>query len=270
MADQKQLEFFLLLYVPNAFNGEALNLGLVLLARDGSFAGARFTRDWSRVRALDPAADVEMLQAFAQEVSRQLDTADARDAVLRRLEDTFSNAIQPSERKACLGDDPQLELETLSRMYLEVDTQVARTRTSGPRMRLVTRMRQAFEQAGVWDLIWKKLPAARYGMHGDPLTLDFAYKPNGLVRLFHAITLRGSTDSAKALAFSYPAIRDGIARELRSISELTAIVDTTDRSEAQISFGLQTLERAEIKIATADDLNTIAARARDELLKSSH
>ena len=51
--------------MPSPINGEAVNLGLVLLARDGSFAGARFTRDWSRVRALHPAADIEMLQAFA-------------------------------------------------------------------------------------------------------------------------------------------------------------------------------------------------------------
>jgi hypothetical protein len=66
MADRRQLEFFLLRYVPDAVKNEFVNIGLVMVepgANGDGFADVRFTRDWRRVRCLDPQADVDMLGA---------------------------------------------------------------------------------------------------------------------------------------------------------------------------------------------------------------
>ena len=54
MADLRQLEFFLLRYVPDAVKDEFVNIGVVMLepgANGAGFADVRFTRDW-RARAL--------------------------------------------------------------------------------------------------------------------------------------------------------------------------------------------------------------------------
>src|SRR5271165_2065439 len=108
MAERKQLEFFLLRYVPDAVKDEFVNIGVVMVeqgAKDGGFAEVRFTRDWGRVRCLDPEADIEMLAAMEREIRGQLGTARDRAVLLRRMEDSFSNAIQLSPTKRCLAED---------------------------------------------------------------------------------------------------------------------------------------------------------------------
>src|SRR5579863_5194427 len=109
MADRRQLEFFLLRYVPDAVKDEFVNIGLVMVepgANGGGFAEVRFTRDWRRVRCLDPQADVEMLEAMEREIRGQLRQTGDRELLMRRLEDSFSNLIQISPAKGCLAEDP--------------------------------------------------------------------------------------------------------------------------------------------------------------------
>jgi hypothetical protein len=106
MARRLQLEFFLLRYVPDAVKDEFVNIGVVMVdpgANERGFADVRFTRDWRRVRCLDPQADVEMLEALEREIRGQLATTHDREALLRRLEDSFANVIQLSPVKGCGG-----------------------------------------------------------------------------------------------------------------------------------------------------------------------
>jgi len=120
-------------------------------------------------------------------------------------------------------------------------------------------MRDAFSREGVWELMWKGVPAERYGRRGDPLKIDCGYG-NGRVRLFHAVT---DADTAKLLAFSYPEMKQGITREEKKESELTAIFEPSDADES--AFAEETLKRAEIVIAKPQELAAIAERARSEL-----
>jgi len=149
MGDRRQLEFFLLRYVPDAVKDEFVNIGLVMVeAGSGGFAEVRFTRDWRRVRCLDPQADVEMLAALEGDVRRQLTTTQDFALLLRRLEDSFSNVIQLSPVKGCLAEDPVAEIEAMASMYLEAAKVGGKREVSG-RQRILATMRDAFEQAGV-------------------------------------------------------------------------------------------------------------------------
>ena len=122
-------------------------------------------------------------------------------------------------------------------------------------------MREAFTHVGIWRLMWKKIPAGTYGHKGDPLKIDCGYKPNGIVRMFHAVAIDESVDAAKVLAFSYPAVRAGIVRELQAKCELTAIVDSIDNADEETDFALATLEQAEIRVASVEKMNEIAKDA---------
>src|ERR1700682_3195040 len=122
MAERKKLEFFLLRYVPDAVKDEFVNIGVVMVEPGGNgagFAEVRFTRDWRRVRCLDPQADVEMLAALERDIRGQLGTTQDRAILLKRLEDSFSNVIQLSPAKGCLAEDPVAEIEKMALMYLE-------------------------------------------------------------------------------------------------------------------------------------------------------
>lgn len=268
MAELKQFEFFLLRYVPDAVKNEFVNIGVVLTSPDG-VAEFRMTRDWSRVRCVDPAADIEMLQAVESELRVRLGAGDeAKATILKKLDDSFSNLLQISESKACLAADPQLEAEALANLYLRSSRREKVSRESGARVRIFNRMRDAFETAGVWndDRLWKKVPVGKLADNGDPLKIDCGYRPNGVVRLFHAVSLEMDVNAAKVLAYSYPAVREGILRKENAHTELTAIVeDRLDRSDEHVRYALRTLEINMIATAGLSQVPEIAERARAEL-----
>jgi Protein of unknown function (DUF3037) len=264
MGDRRQLEFFLLRYVPDAVKGEFVNFGLVMVeagANGSGFAEVRFTRDWRRVRCLDPQADVEMLEALEREIRGQL--GGDRATLLRRLEDSFSNVIQLSPTKGCLAEDPVHEMEKMAGMYLEA-ARTAGTREASGRQRILTAMRDAFEQAGVARLL-TPVPVAAFTKAGDPFRFDFGYRVGGEMKLFHAVSLRAGVDAAVMLAARYPKIADGIARD--GVSPLlTAVVDDgLDRNKDEIGFALGMMEENRIRVAAVAEMAGIAEAARVEL-----
>ena len=259
----KQLEFMLVRYVPDVVKGEFANIGLVLF--EGGKTHVRFTRDWRSVHALDPGADVATLQALEWDLSAQLTSGVVdRRTLTAKLQDYLSNGIELTSLRGVLAEDAASEVETLARIYLG-------RRRAGParaegRAAIFVRMKDAFEQAGVWALMNKRIAAAQYTHRGDPLKIDCGYRPNGTIRLFHAVSLATDTDAAKVLAFSYPALREGIARAEGAKAELTAIIEPDlDKDDEQIAFALAVLERGKISAASTLDLPEIAQRARTEL-----
>ena len=274
MAEKKQCEFFLLRYVPDAVKDEFVNIGVVLVEAGGSpagFADLRFTADWSRVRCLDPAADVEMLAALEADLRKGLAEVRERDGLLRKLNDSFSNTLQLSPVKPCLAESPHEELGHLAEMYLESRRgreEKTRAALVSGRLAIFQSMRAAFEHAGVWRLpqMRKRIAVAQYTRPGDPLKLDCGYRPNGVVKLFHAVSLAAEVDSAKVLAFSFPLLAEGIRKKEKAKAELTAIVeDTLDRKDDAIAFALATFKSSHIAVAPAADLPRIAEAARREL-----
>jgi hypothetical protein len=261
-----QCRFFVLRYAPDAVKNEFINVGLVLLPPAGG-AQVRFTRDWSRVLCLDPDADVEMLQALENDLRNQLREMNGdRDLILRRIQDSFSNAIQPSEFQACLAASAVDEADELARLYLERPRRRQQTREPGARVALVARMRSEFETAGVWPLMQEKIPVARYTRSGDPLKIDCGYSPNGTVKLFHAVTLTSDINAAKVLAFSFPQLAQGIRKAENKQALLTAVVeDDLPKDDESVSFARETLEQNSIHIVPVSSMAAVAREAAREL-----
>jgi hypothetical protein len=267
MADRRQLEFFLLRYVPDAVKDEFVNVGVVMVeagANGGGFADVRFTRDWRRVRCLDPQADVEMLEALEREIRGQLREVKDRGTLLKRLEDSFSNLIQVSPAKGCLAEDPAREIETMASLYLEA-AKVGGKREASGRQKILGRMREAFERAGVLELM-PPMAAAPYTKPGDPFRFDFGYRVEGEIKLFHAVSLQSNVDAALTLAGRYPRIVPGIVKVAGAVPVLTAVVDDDlDRQRDEVQFALSMMEDEKIRIAVAAEMHLIADVARREL-----
>lgn len=286
MSERQACEFFLVRYVPDAVKNEFVNIGVVLRplgasaegvpnlreAGPGGAAAVRFTRDWARVRCTDPDADTAMLEALEAEMRQRL-TAEETEGkpLLEIIEDSFSNLIQMTEAKGCLADNMAAEMEQLMRLYVEPRKERARATVSG-RQAIVRNLRSSFEKAGVWDLMRKRIPAAEYTRPGDPLKIDCGYRPNGVVRMFHAVSLLGDVEMAKVLAFSAPALRAGLERAEKAELELTAIVEPLRDGNGEVSgevdqyrFGVETMEAQQIRVLTVSDLERVAETARREL-----
>jgi len=146
-------------------------------------------------------------------------------------------------------------------------------RLSG-RAAIQTKMRAEFEHVGVWDLLRKRIPASDYTRPGDPLRIDAGYRPNGVIRMFHAVSLEPGLDLAKVLAFSAGGLRSGVERVEKAGLELTAIVEPVSKVAGEnqdperlsmYRFGVETMEEAQIRVLTTSDLSRIADTARREL-----
>jgi hypothetical protein len=235
----------------------------------------RFTRDWSRVRCLDADADIGLLEALEGEIGARLRMA-AADApgikpVMEILEDTLANSVQITEVKACLGESLPAEIEQLMKMYVEpLKLKTERKRTG--RAAIAGAMRTEFERAGVWGLMRKRIAASLYTGPGDPMKIDCGYRPNGVIRMFQAVSLEGDVEAAKGLAYSAPQLIEGVHRVEAARLELTAIVeplravsDTEDEAMERYRFGVEAMERQEIRVVTMNDLARVAETARVEL-----
>ena len=211
MVARRECEFFLLQYVPDPVRNEFVHVGVVLREMGGPVASVKFTSDWRRVRCLDPEADTGMLEGLESELRRRFQ-AEPDGNLMHVLEDSFSNSVQMTRGKAYLAESVEAGVEELMRMYVEPLKRERVSRLSG-RAAIQAQMRTEFERAGVWDLLRKRIAVAEYTRPGDPLRIDLGYRPNGVIRMFQAVSLETSSgaglEAAKALAFSAPALRAG-------------------------------------------------------------
>ena len=280
MRERLPCEFFLIRYVPDVVKGEFTNIG-VLLREAGGNAGTvndadnaivRFTRDWSRVRCMDADADLGLLESLEGEIAGRLRMmATDPKPVLALLQDTLSNSVQISEARATLAESMAAEMEQLMRMYVEPLKVKTERRRSG-RAAIAATMRTEFERAGVWALMRKRIAASLYTRPGDPMRIDCGYRPNGVIRMFQAVSLEGDVEAAKGLAYSAPRLREGVERVESAKLELTAVVeplravsDVEDEAMERYRFGVEAMEREEIRVVTVSDLARVAEAARVEL-----
>jgi hypothetical protein len=276
MPDYKHCDFFLLRYVPDVVKGEFVNIGVILLEEgaDG-FTDVRFLRDWRRVRGADPDADIELLESYESELRRLLQSRapeiinyrgpmSRREWLLVQMEQSFSGALELTSMKAVLTDSPSAELGILAQAYLE--SPVRNRRAQSGRRVIYNAMRGAFEAAGVWQFMRQDIPVAPYTKPGDPLKIDCGYRPNGVIHLFHALSLATDVNSAKVLAFTYSDMREALRNAEHAMSDLTAVTeDQLDTSDEAVAFALATLQESEISIARVAELPQIAERAHMEL-----
>ncbi len=269
---RRNCEFQLLRYVPDAVRNEFVHIG-VLLREQGDAGGLalRFTRDWRRVRCLDPDADTALLESMESELRQRL--AEDADGKLRRiLDESLSLNVQITAPKAYLAESLAAGVEELMRLYVDPPARERTARLSG-RAAIHQTMRTHFERAGVWDLLRKRIPAAQYTRPGDPLRIDAGYRPNGIIRMFHAVSLEPGVEMAKVLAFSAASLRAGVERVEKAALELTAIVEpvaklaSEDETErlALYRFGVETMEEHQIRVLTTADMERVAETARREL-----
>ncbi len=270
---RRACEFHLLRYVPDAVRNEYVHIG-VILREQGSREAAevRFTRDWRRVRCLDPEADTALLEGMESELRRRF-AAEPDGNLMRLLSEALSLNVQMTDPKAYLAESIPAGMEELMRLYVEPPPRERVPRLSG-RAAIQARMRTEFERAGVWDLLRKRIAASLYTRPGDPLRIDAGYRPNGIVRMFHAVSLEPGVEMAKVLAFSAAGLRAGVERVEKAELELTAVVEpaaklgATDEEPERLAlyrFGVETMEENQIRVLTTSDLERVAETARREL-----
>jgi hypothetical protein len=272
-SERRACEFHLLRYVPDVVRNEYVHIG-VILREQGSREAAevRFTRDWRRVRCLDPDADTALLEGMESELRRRFQE-EPDGNLMRLLREALSLSVQMTESKAYLAESLPAGMEELMRVYVDPPPRQHMPRLSG-RAAIQAKMRTEFERAGVWELLRKRIAASEYTRPGDPLRIDVGYRPNGIIRMFHAVSLEPGVEMAKVLAFSAAGLRAGVERVEKAQLELTAVIEpaarlgATDEEPERLQmyrFGVETMEEHQIRVLTTSDLGRVADTARREL-----
>lgn len=270
MAEKRKLEFFLLRYVPDVVKGEFVNFGLITLAEGTAGVevfDVRYARNWDRVLRMDPQADLDVLEALRREISREVGKARGVADLLRRMEDSFSGAVQISRAMPALSEQPALtEIETVSKAFLEAAA-VSRTRELSGRQKILQTMRDELDRAGVLELL-KPIPAFAYTRkRGDPLIFDFGYFARRQMKLLHAVSLKARVDAGVMLASRYPGIRESMLRMPEPVvPSLTAIVDDDLEIEGgELGFAVALMKENGIRVEAAARMPAIALEVRADL-----
>jgi hypothetical protein len=276
-SDRHACEFQLLRYVPDAVRNEYVHIGVILRepARgpaERDRVQVQFTRDWRRVRCLNPDADTTLLEGMEGELRQWLEQ-EPNGRLMKLLDESLSLNVQMTAPKAYLAESLPTGMEELMRIYVDPPARERVARLSG-RAAIQARMRTEFERAGVWDLLRKRIAASEYTKPGDPLRIDLGYRPNGIIRMFHSVSLEPGVEMAKVLAFSAAALRDGVERVEKAALELTAVIEpaaklgATEEEPERLEmyrFGVETMEEHQIRVLTTSDLGRVAETARREL-----
>jgi Protein of unknown function (DUF3037) len=126
MSDRHLFEYALLRVVPRIERDEKINAGVLIYCRPLDYLGARVHLDVQRLRALDPAADAELIADALESVVAQcggegVEAAryagpaglEDRGRRFRRLTAPRSTIVQPGPVHTGLTADPQAELDRL-------------------------------------------------------------------------------------------------------------------------------------------------------------
>jgi SOS regulatory protein LexA len=118
MAEKRQLELYLLRFLPHALRDDFVTVGLLLLESDGGFAEVRFTRDWKMLQCVAPDVELEWFEMVESEIRGRLGSLRRREELMQLMTERFGTMIDVAPTKAVLTEDPAKEMDVLTSMYL--------------------------------------------------------------------------------------------------------------------------------------------------------
>jgi len=268
----KACAYYLVRYAPHAEREEFLNIGLLLHCPEEQFLDCLFTRDLRRVKRFHPQADLQFLRALQSHFERQIQQNEDRlQNFLEEMQQSLSNFIQLAPPRPVLGAEPQTQLQQLFERL--VGTRQADFPAADTRMRIKQRLVEALHRARVFDdkRFEKRIPAEPLSHSGDPFYFDFGYrppmgveKPNGHLKLIHALSLHRDYELASVLSLTIGYVRD------KQPAELTAIVEGWPaRGDKTAAHSFRILKDAEIAVKPLAETDAFATSIRMELAQSA-
>ena len=301
MGEKRQLEVLLLRLVPHALREDFMTVGLVVVEKShqpsavshqenlhpavsdepsdagrqasgvnhqvNRFAEARFTRDWKRVECFAPEIEVEILEQLEAAVRGQLKEIRSRADLLRLVEEGFGALIDVGPVKGLEAADPAAEMRILERDYLAPmeSAERGRGRHRLGRMGIVSRMQDAFAEAGVLEMLQRDLDMREFTGENDPFRVDFGFRVGNALKMFHGLALGASREPAVTLAYRYARIRAGMwGRGDEAL--LTAIVgEEALGARGEVASGIAMLRANEVEVRGLGEMGEIAAAVRREV-----
>jgi hypothetical protein len=264
---QRTCAYRVLRYSPNLIRDEWVNIGVLVFDPRSGERRLRLIEEqeeYARVRRLHPAADEAVLRGLRDDLEDRFALARGANGrggsggngngaglqeLLRKWDETLSNAVQLAPQKAVIANDLDAELERLYGEHVAVPRAGLRVGVPGSRMQMRSYCSQVFQQARLWDRIQKSVRAAEFTFPGDPMRIDYSYRRNGTRGFVHTLSVSRAPGDAKALAYT----AERIAAKAPLKTEFAAITDIELKEESERSrFVNRTLRDAGIEPVPLD------------------
>jgi len=271
MADEDSLKacsYYLVRYVPHAEREEFLNVGLLLHSPEEQFLDCLFTDDLRRIKRFHKQADLEFLRDLQSHFEQQIQQhEDNLQDFLDGMQQSLSHVIQLAAARPVLAAEPPAQLQQLFERL--VGKRQADFPAADTRMRIKQRLVEALRRARVFNdrRFEKRIPAEPLTHPGDPFHFDFGYrlpmaagKPNGQLRLIHALSLHRDHELASVLSLTMGYVR------AKQPAELTAIVEGWPvRGDQTAAHSYRILRDAQIALRPLIEVDAFATSIRGEL-----
>jgi Protein of unknown function (DUF3037) len=249
MQSERTCAYRILRYTPNLVRDEWVNIGVLVYDPQSGERRLRLIEEqeeYARLRRLHPGADESLLRALRNNLEDRFDSAagsnghgtngggsngSALHELLRKWDDTLSNALQLAPQKGVVTSDLDAELERLYGDHVALPRAPTRIGTSGSRMQMRSYCSQVFHQARLWDRIQKSVRAAEFTFPGDPMRIDYSYRRNGTLGFLHTLSVSRAPGDAKVLAYTAERItaKASLKTEFAAITDI-ALTDQNDRN----------------------------------------
>ena len=259
------LRYRVLRYTPNLVRDEWVNIGVLLEEIEGPRRAMRLIEEASeiaRVRRLHPGADEDLLRALPAEFDARLRAPRVEAEIyLEKLDQTLSNVLQLSPRKALLAEDFDAELDRLFRDHVAPPPAGRGGIVENTRAWIRARLNDVFRRHRILAKLQRSVRVEEFTQPGDPMRLDYAYRYNGTRGYVQSVALSRDPAQAKVLAYTAACIRARAAN-----SEFTAIteVDPVDENPRH-QFIARLFEDQHITVVPLNRVEKFAEQLRPRL-----
>ena len=248
----RQCEYFLVEYVPSALQNSRAPIGVILLEETGRLVRYGLTRNWRTLRCLDPSADSAILEAlpahFDALVGESASEPGGGGEDLRRrlltMAENDSGTVQISLPRGVETADPAQEFDRLFAQHVERRRAVAPPSEprAGSRRWIQARLRESLERHDLWDRLNKNVSVEEFTAPGDSFRIDLCYRPNGVTKYLHALSLEQDWNQAKVLSYTFWRIRQRVP------ATLTAVVTDANPTQPAAQSCRQILAESQIAL----------------------
>src|SRR5580658_2131391 len=236
---ERTCAYRILRYTPNLVRDEWVNIGVLVYDPHSGERRLRLIEEqeeYTRVRRLHPAADESLLRALRDDLENRFDSTrstngSALQELLRKWDDTLSNALQLAPQKGVISSDLDAELERLYGDHVALPRFPGRIGAPGSRAQMRSYCSQVFRQTRLWNRIQKSVRAAEFTFPGDPMRIDYSYRQNGTRGFLHTLSISRAPGDSKVLAYTAERIaaKAGVKTEFAAITDLV-LTDQNDRN----------------------------------------
>ena len=267
-SELKECSYFLVRYVPDVTKEEFINIGVFLSCPGERFLDCVFSDDSRRISRFHQEADPEFLRDLQSHFKQEIE--DHRNDLARYLgemQQSFSNLIQLSQPRPCLTSNLLAQLQDLFERYVGV--RVASPTEQDTRVYVRQQMTDCFSRYGILGHkpFERRVPASQWTGVGDPFAFDFGYKPqeqagkpNGRLKLIHAVSLQRDPKLTEALVWTFEKVLEKERSTLTVGHE-----DNSDQQNPQVRFSLSVLQHEHIRLVPVSGFDAYAQSIRAEL-----